>query len=291
MQRLGQHFLKDKSALKKIVRALDTDTCGVVIEIGAGHGELTHELVSHIQNTAHKARHTGIEIIAIEKDPRLVAGLKEKFKNNSRVKIVDGDVRRTLSLLVRGMRKKTYALVGNIPYYLTSYLFRIIGELAHKPSSAVFTIQKEVAERIVAQPPKMNKLAASVQFWSSPEIIARISRSAFLPPPKVDSAVVALKPRILSDKQKPITVNKNRGARTAKHYYEAVRALFAQPRKTVMNNLLYTLRTREDRGGNTTQITDKGAIGKKLASIGIDQRARPQNLSVEDIEAICEALF
>ena len=86
-----------------------------------------------------------------------------------------------------------YKIAGNIPYYITGHLFRIIGDFKHGPKQCSFTIQKEVAERICAAPPRINRLAASVQFWASAKIIKMLSPSDFSPSPEVFSAIIVLK--------------------------------------------------------------------------------------------------
>ena len=88
-----------------------------------------------------------------------------------------------------------YKVVGNIPYYITSYLLRTIFEEWPKPELIVLTIQKEVAQRIVAKPPEMSLLALSVQLYSDPKIISYVSKNNFKPQPKVDSAIIKLKPK------------------------------------------------------------------------------------------------
>ena len=126
----------------------------------------------------------------------------------------------------------------------------------------MLTVQKEVAERVVARPPNMNLLAASVQFWAEPKIIASIPRTAFSPPPEVDSAVLLLVPRTSE-------VSKDKGSsRLHSRYYELVRALFKHPRKTIRNNI----------------VKSEPAIPEKvLTKAGINPDDRPQNLSRDDI--------
>lgn len=193
-KKLGQYFLKSNEAIKKIVAALELKTGETVIEIGAGHGELTEELGVRCPSVAKAVagrQVLGVKIIAIERDEQLVQILKKKFEENKNIEIIEGDVRKELKAISE--KCKVYKLVGNIPYYLTGYLLRQIGELKNKPEVCVLTIQKEVAERIIAQPPKMNRLAASIQFWAIPEIILTLPRSVFKPEPGVESAVIRLK--------------------------------------------------------------------------------------------------
>jgi len=300
-QKLGQHFLKNKVILEKEVAALDLKDGETVIEIGPGRGVLTNEL---------KNRSEKIKIIGIEKDPELVSRLQVLgFRGN--VEIVCGDVLKVLPTITSNLQPLTYKLIGNIPYYLTGYLLRIIGELQNKPERCVFIIQKEVAERLVAKPPQMNpvrgrgtlralatsngmnKLAASVQFWADPEILSLVSRKDFSPPPEVESSLIRLK--VLGDR---LEVKKER-------YYKAVRVLFQQPRKTVLNNLVadsdadlkktrISARTKTQRdsikSGDTVDIrsTSKEKVAEKLKGIGIQPDLRPQDLGVEEIVKISE---
>ncbi len=185
-QRLGQNFLINGVKLRKIVETLDLKSDDTIIEIGPGHGELTEEL--RIQNLEFR-------VIAVEKDKKLAENLKEKFAHDENIKIIEADILKILPQIPKSyvLNSKSYKIVGNIPYYITGHLLRIVSELKNKPSLIVLTVQKEVAERICAEPPKMNLLAASVQFWAEPKIIDYISKKDFRPQPKVDSAIIKLK--------------------------------------------------------------------------------------------------
>ncbi len=260
MKRLGQHFLKNKSAIKKIIDALDLKSGDTIIEVGAGHGELTEVIrVSGI----------GYRILAIEKDKRLANLLKEKFGGDRRIKIIEGDALKILKSppMPHTLNPKPYKLVGNIPYYITGRLLRILSELPKKPEICVLTLQKEVSERIVAKPPRMNRLAAIAQFWAEPKIISVISKEDFEPQPEVDSAIVKLETR----KQKIESRSEDL------RYYATVRMLFAQPRKTILNNLL-----SDKRQGTGNKET----IVKSLGNLNINPNDRPQNLNIEDIQKI-----
>ena len=264
---LGQHFLINKDKLREIVETLELKSGDAVIEIGPGHGELTDEL---------RIKNNELRIIAIEKDKKLADSLKEKFSGNKNIKIIHADVLKILpsiihnsSFIIRG-----YKIVGNIPYYITGYLLRILGELENKPLLIVLTVQKEVAERICGAPPKMNLLAASVQFWAEPKIVDYISKRDFQPRPKVDSAIIKLTP-------KPSTLN-------VKPYYRLIKILFKQPRKTILNNLLNAdLRGFERRLTQIDRKVDrKEKIKEKLDKLGINPNARPQDLSIQQIKKL-----
>ncbi len=257
----GQHFLKNKSAVEKIVSALELREGDNVIEIGSGHGELTLELLKH-----------PIDLIAIEKDRELAEELKNK---GLKLKIIEGDVLKELPKIIHKpsaispdsraiedpRQSRDYKLVGNIPYYITGHLLRIISELEKKPLITVLTVQKEVAERIVAEPPKMNRLAAITQFWADPEIIAVLPPSDFDPSPEVESAIIKLE-------------KKNYDAKIMKDYYKIVKILFQQPRKTILNNL------------SVASPFSKEEIINKLETLLLKGGERPQDLSIEILKKL-----
>lgn len=255
---LGQHFLRNELVAKKIVDTLAPQHGEIIFEIGPGNGELTIPL-------SKKCAEVGCNIIAIEKDAALAGQLRQQIQKG--LDVIEGDVLTVLPAQVAALPPATsrgkYKIVGNIPYYLTGHLLRTVGELKYRPEQCVFMVQKEVAERIVAQPPRMNRLAASVQFWADPKIISIVPRGDFVPPPKVDSAILSF------DSTNP--------AQNADRYYAAVRVVFAQPRKTVLNNV--------------AAAHSKETALRILQEAGVDPGSRPQNLTVEKIAIIAQALF
>jgi 16S rRNA (adenine1518-N6/adenine1519-N6)-dimethyltransferase len=260
MKNLGQHFLKNTVALQAIADALEVKDGETIIEIGPGHGELTAFLVRATERS-------GSAVISMEKDSLIaaLAGLSEKEKPGL-LSIIEGDALKLLPPAIAKLHR--YKIVGNIPYYITGKLLRVISESEHKPERTVLLIQKEVAERICAAPPEMNRLAASVQFWAAPAIVAYVSRKDFSPPPDVDSAVIVLDAKRTSAKgAKPID---------PEIYYRAVRGIFAQPRKTLLNNLT-------DAMDKTLKKSEASSLIRK---IGIDPGGRPQDLTIENIIAI-----
>lgn len=314
MKYLGQHFLRDEGVLQQIADSLKIKPGDVIIEIGAGHGELTMNLESRISNLKNKendckkisnlesstkggstsgGKNNSVKIIAIEKDKELAKNLEIRIQNLGlkNIEIIEGDVLKILPQIVDLILKTSdvpniknnfrtsdvqkllihnslftiqdYKIVGNIPYYITGYLLRILGELENKPSLIVLTIQKEVAERICAKPPKINLLAASVQFWAKPEIVRFISRKSFSPQPKVDSVIIKFNIKT-SDVRRTSDVQKLK-------YYNLIKVLFKQPRKTVLNNLSLVLKI------------SKKEIIKILTEQGIKPNARPQNLTIRDL--------
>ena len=234
-RRLGQHFLKDKKTLRKIVGALELKSGDVIVEIGPGHGELTREILNKFKDLKIQTS----KVIAIEKDPTLVDSI-EYLVSSKKLRVIEGDALKVLPVLDTEYKIPStgYKLVGNIPYYITGHLLRIIGELKKKPKSIVLTLQKEVAERLTAGNPstgaqgKMNLLAASVTFWGKPEIIGFISKKSFRPEPKVDSAIVKILPRFAKAPR-----GRHPPKRESEIYYGLIKILFKQPRKTILNNL------------------------------------------------------
>jgi 16S rRNA (adenine1518-N6/adenine1519-N6)-dimethyltransferase len=267
MKRLGQHFLKNKSKIKKIIEVLAPKENETIIEIGAGHGELTDKLV--IKNPK-------LKIIAIEKDIKLSEKLQKKFKTHQNIEIINDDVLKILPNLIKNknpknssqIQIKNYKILGNIPYYLTGRLLKIISELELKPKLIVLTVQKEVAERICAKPPKMNLLAAAVQFWAKPEIVEYISKKDFQPMPKVNSAIIRLKPLKTSLPQ----IFKEK-------YYQLIKIVFKQPRKTILNNLKNGLKL------------EKTEIIRKLSLIKVKPEKRPQDLAIKQLKKLIPILY
>lgn len=275
MRRLGQHFLIKKSVLELIVKVLEVEPTDTIIEIGPGHGELT----KHLLDKSPK------KLIAIEKDRDLVSSIQHLVSSDDRLEIIEGDILELLPKIANELKsQQAIKLVGNIPYYITGKLLRTLGQLEPKPERVVLTIQKEVALRLTAAPPKMNLLAASVGYWGKPEIVRFVPRGAFRPPPKVESAVVKITPHPTSPYKGlrvADPVKFHNGADKTQHtqeesqkYYDFIKILFKQPRKTISNNLT-----------SGSSITKK-EVEKFLKSHGVEPNLRPQNLSISTINKL-----
>lgn len=246
---LGQHFLATPGPARALVRSLDLQPDDVVLEIGPGHGELTRFLAE-----APHAR-----LICIERDVRLAAGLVRRYESDPSVTIIHGDVREVLATVAVPLGA-SWKLAGNIPYYLTSYLVRLMGDLSDPPARAALLMQREVAERISAGPGQFTKLAAFAGAWAETAIVAHVPRSSFSPPPKVDSAILSF-------------IRRSDPIRDRAAYGAVARRAFAQPRKVLLNNLL-------------TEKLSKDELANVLESAGLARAARPQDLSVEAIERL-----
>ena len=187
---LGQNFLVDDSYLQRIVAAARVAREDEVLEIGAGLGSLTR----------HLAAAAG-QVCAVEVDSRFTPVLKKVLKGFPNVILVNEDIMRMNP--AEWLGKSGYLVVANIPYYITSALIRHLLEARIKPGRLVLTIQREVAQRICAQPGDLSLLALSVQVYGAASVALRIPAGAFYPAPKVDSAVLLVElydePRIASE--------------------------------------------------------------------------------------------
>ncbi|MDD4761511.1 MAG: 16S rRNA (adenine(1518)-N(6)/adenine(1519)-N(6))-dimethyltransferase RsmA [Candidatus Pacebacteria bacterium] len=245
---LGQHFLKDKTKIRQTVSAVNPEDGDFIIEVGPGHGELTSEILKIDKD---------FRLLLVEKDKKLASLLKTKFSSENRLEIIEGDILKTLPSLIK---KSPYKICGNIPYYLTGFLFRKIGELSVLPKLVVFTIQKEVGERLSAKKGDFNLLAASIQLWGKPKIITSIPKKSFSPPPKVDSVTIFIekKDHLLSESEKS-------------SYFLISKAAFKQPRKTLLNNLSAGLDIEKVKALNL------------IKKIGLLPDSRPQDLDFDSL--------
>lgn len=241
---LGQHWLKDEATLEAICEAANLTKADTVLEIGPGLGDLTHQLV----------KYTG-KVIAIELDETLAAKLSDEVAADN-LKAVQGDILKyDLTQL-----PLDYKVVANIPYYLTSNLIRVLSESTNPPKLMVLLVQKEVAERIAAEPGDMSLLSIATQLYYVPKLGPIVAAELFEPPPKVDSQVIILKRRA-----KPLFDNLD-----SKTYFRIVKAGFAGRRKKLRSSLAAGLRISKEQADEL------------LKNAGINGDLRAQNLSLSD---------
>lgn len=213
-QALGQNFLMHQATADRIADAAELSPDAVVLEIGPGTGMLTRSLLSRAG-----------KVVAIETDAELIPGLRDTFAEdlaNGKLELVEGDFRSfDLSTLPEG-----YAVVANIPYYITGDIIRTLLTASHKPSSIVFLVQKEVAER-VARNAKESILSLSVKSYGTPKYMFTVPRGAFRPAPKVDSAVLRI-----ADIHSPFASTEEE-----RSFFDVLHAGFAHKRKRLAKNL------------------------------------------------------
>jgi 16S rRNA (adenine1518-N6/adenine1519-N6)-dimethyltransferase len=253
---LGQNFLADETALEKVTAAAELQPDDTVLEIGPGLGSLTRHL-------ARAAR----RVIAVELDASLLPALEETLRPFGNVEVIQADILRLNLARVPGLAAG-YCVVANIPYYITSAIVRHLVEAPVAPARIVLTVQREVAERMVALPGAMNLLAISVQFYAVPRIVARIPAGAFYPRPEVDSAVIRLEVR----PQPAVAVA------DVDVFFRVVKAGFSQKRKQLRNALSGGLRL------STAQVD------ALLAQAGIDGQRRAETLALGEWSRLAAAL-
>ncbi|MEK9175072.1 MAG: 16S rRNA (adenine(1518)-N(6)/adenine(1519)-N(6))-dimethyltransferase RsmA [Patescibacteria group bacterium] len=251
----GQNFLNNKNILNSLIDAANISKKDVILEIGPGMGILTELL-------AMRAK----KVIAVEKDRELVAILKKKFAEVLNVKIIEGDILR-IKIDELGLKKR-YKIAANIPYYITGKFLRLFLDRNNlemrspSPSIMVIMVQKEVAERIVAKDGKESLLSLSVKAYGTPKIIRKVPKGAFMPPPKVDSAIVQISR--ISD----AWFRKNKIKPDV--FFAVLKSAFQQKRKTLkksLSNLLNThLAVSQPSDGMNEKFTKK----------------RPEELSLDD---------
>ncbi len=244
---LGQNFLFDDSLLHKIVASADLDPADHVLEIGPGVGALTGVLAQ-----------AAARVVAVELDNRLLPLLHEQLAPYPHVELHHADI---LDLNPSDLFDRPYAAVANVPYYITGAIMRhLLSNKPMRPKRIVFTVQKEVAERMTAPVGKMSLLAVSTQFYGTASIVSHISAGAFWPKPKVASSIV----RVDVSEQPPVN---------EKLFFRLAKAGFSQKRKQLKNNL------------RALQLGDD-VIAENMAAVDIDGRRRAETLSVPEWRAL-----
>ena len=251
---MGQNFLSDPGIVGRIADAARIGAGEVVVEVGPGLGILTHELVARVGPTGR--------VIAVEYDRRLAAHLRDEFAQQPALHLVEDDVlRQPPERLLADLPTATpYAVVANLPYSITSAALRHFLDSPRRPRSLTVMVQREVAERIVATPPEMSLLAVAVQFYGTPTIALRIGAGAFIPRPRVDSAVLHLALHAAP----PLADDAIPG------FFKVAAAGFGQKRKQLLNSLGAGL------------ALPREAIVAAMHAAGIAPELRPERLDIAD---------
>lgn len=182
LKKYGQHFLSDPAILRAIVDTLSPGPTDTVVEIGPGRGSLTDVLVERAGR-----------VIGVEIDHLLAGQLRERYASRGNVQIVEGDI---LDTNIEALAGPEFLVIGNVPYYITTpIIFRTLEPPI--PRRAVFLVQREVADRMTSEAgaESYGALTVNVATVARAEIVMSVPRTAFNPPPKVDSSVVRLTPR------------------------------------------------------------------------------------------------
>lgn len=262
---LGQNFLVDVNILKNIIEQAGIDKQTGAIEIGPGIGALTEQLALHAD-----------QVVAFEIDQRLVPILEDTLSDYDNVKIINedilkADIEKAVSEQFRSGQQ--VHVVANLPYYITTpILMKLLMDRLPIDSITVM-IQKEVADRMAAQPntKSYGSLSIAVQYYTEAQVVMNVPKTVFMPQPNVDSSVLHLKMR----PQPPVLLDDE------DFFFDVVKATFGQRRKTLMNNL-----ARHFKGK-----MNKEELQKHLDQIGIDPKRRGESLSMQEFADLANVLY
>lgn len=259
---LGQNFIVDSTVCPRIAESANIDgKC--VLEIGPGAGVLTCEL-------AKRAK----KVLCVELDTKLEPILSKTLADFNNTEVYFGDIMKVnLSELIKEkFGNERICVSANLPYYITSPIIMMLLESGLPIDSITVMVQKEAAERLCAEmgTRECGAVTAAVRYYSEPKLLFRIEKGAFLPPPKVDSAVIRLDLKSADELAK---VN-------SKNFFKVIRAAFSMRRKTLANCLVSKL-----------EGCDKDRIADSFAKCGIDSGSRAEQLSMEDFYNLTNELF
>lgn len=229
-----------------------------VLEIGPGTGALTRELLLR-----------GAHVVALEADERAIEVLKETFSNeitSKRLVVYHSDVRELSLSAIPEIHGKPYKVVANIPYYLSGLLFRTLLESENQPTDLVFLVQKEVAWRI-ARDEKESLLSLSVKAFGTPKYVRTVSKGHFTPPPKIDSAIIALYD----------ISTKNFAHLKKSDFFEILHLGFGQKRKQLL--------------GNLSKSYSRDQLSQIFSTLDIPQNARAEDVSLEEWLQLVEKIL
>lgn len=259
---LGQNFLINPGVCPRMAAECGAQGCKGVIEVGPGIGVLTWELSQVAQ-----------KVCAIELDSRLFPVLEETLAGRDNVKLVPGDVMKLdlNQLIQQEFGSGPVCVCANLPYYITSPVILRLLEEGLPLTSITVMVQKEAAQRLCAAPGEREcgAVSVAVHYRSQPKLLFQVGRGSFLPPPKVDSAVLRLDLR----QEPPVSVADE------DWFFRVSRAAFAQRRKTAANSLSATLGL------------PKPQVEQALAAAGAAENVRAERLTLEQLAALANALL
>ena len=258
-QNLGQNFIYDDRVLESLAEAAEISPQEDVLEVGPGAGSLTGKLCD-------RAGH----VLAVELDERLIPLLQAFLAEKRNLTLIQGDIM-TLDLKKEtAVLRKPYAVVANIPYYITTPLILRLLDEGESISRMCLMVQKEVAEKILSKPGRegWGPMAIRCQYYCEPSLVVSVPAECFTPPPKVDSAFILLRRRTAP----PIQV------KDTEQFFHVVNAAFALRRKTMLNNLCATFRVDRDI-----------AMGW-LQTAGLDEKIRGEKMTMEELARLSDAM-
>ena len=254
MKKWGQSFLVDRNIKDKIIKIAAIEKQDFVLEIGPGAGALTEDLAG-----------LAGRLVAIEKDRGLAKILKEMLVPYKNTTIVEGDI---LEFDIGKLDAKNIKVVGNLPYYITSPIIMHLLKNRKYIDSILITVQKEVAQRIIARPTTKDysSLTLAIQFYAAASIEIAITKGVFFPRPDVDSSLVRI--NILKNSAVPVG--------NEELLFKIIRLSFNQRRKTILNALASRL--------------DKTMLENAFTAAGIDPSRRGETLSLEEFAKLANTI-
>ena len=258
---LGQNFLVNDDAVTGIVDAANVSNDDLIIEIGPGLGTLTKELLDRAG-----------KVICIELDKRMIEILNDRFSMYDNFKVLNDDVLKVnLKELIAEEKVKTTKIVANLPYYITTPIIMKLLEERLDIETITVMIQKEVADRLVTKPGTgdTGAITYAIHYYTNPKRVLEVPNTAFIPEPKVNSTVINLE--VLKEPKVAV--------KDEKKLFDVIKTAFMQKRKTLLNAL-----------ANSNKYGSKEKIDKTLELLGIDNRIRPEKLTLEEFAKIAEEI-
>ena len=263
-KKFGQNFLIDDEVLTQIVDAAEISPNDCVLEIGPGIGTMTQYL-------AEKAR----EVVAVEIDKALIPVLQDTLAVYNNVTVINKDILKVSipQIVAEKNQGNPVKVVANLPYYITTPIIMKLFESNMPLLSVTVMVQKEVADRMQMGPGsrEYGALSLAVQYYSKPEIIAKVPPSSFIPQPGVESAVI----RLTRYQKPPVEVQDEL------HMFEVIKAAFAQRRKTLANAVSHM---------PTLQV-EREQVVQALAQLSLSADVRGEALSLEQFAALSDILL
>lgn len=263
-KRLGQNFLIDDNVVNKIIEYSNINQNDLIIEIGPGLGTLTEPILK-----------TNCKLICVELDQDMIQILKDRFETYENLKVINEDILKVnLNNIIKEEKEKSkinnVKIIANLPYYITTPIIMKLLEDKLQIQDITVMVQKEVAERLTANPGSKNTgaITYAVNYYSIPTNVIKVPKTAFIPEPKVDSQVINLKLR----NEPPIEV------KNEENLFKIIRTAFNQRRKTLVNSLV------------NSNIVNKEQINNILKQTNINEKARAEELTLEQFAEISNLL-
>lgn len=254
---LGQNFLIDKNFVDKIIDAADIENQNV-LEIGPGIGTITYEMAKLAK-----------KVVAIEIDQSLIPILDENLEEFDNAKVINQDILKTdlKKLVEEEFNGESFKVVSNLPYYITTPIIEMLITTGLPCENMTIMVQKEVAERMVAdeRSKDYSSLSVFIKFYTEAEVITNLPKSVFMPQPKIDSTILNLNLRIYDE-----NVNQDL-------LFKLVRAGFNKRRKTILNSM--------------SDVIEKDRLKEAFAKVNLAENLRAENLSLDDFIKLSNELY